>query len=336
MELKNGICITLIVVLLTICYFSPNYREYFENITPPPIEPIPLLTKNQSAIINGYQNSIIRPDITPSFSDPEPCTYPCYTDSKFQKYCNTEDAVNYYGVRVLITPEQYDSMIQKLFDTIVEPGNSVTNIMNKPLTPTIYCDVSNPHEDYDDKSRIMNWLMDRIALGVTQIPELNNNGPWKSERFFHTDSEVYSFITSDKDHVYNVLFNLYNPLRSTSTAVEAIIVEENQGIARLVKMNTVNQKDNPDAPRGFDWGQSETIQTTEFPEWNYMNTLDVKEFNQFGFYNPPTNIQINSGIPPEFEGKMHFQTSGSYLEPCQQYQLEQEKNGTSKTTIRTI
>jgi hypothetical protein len=83
----------------------------------------------------------------------------------------------------------------------------------------------------------MDWLMGKIALAVSKMPEMQRNGSWKSERFYETDVKLFQFV-KDGVNVYQVLFNLYNPLRSVSTAVLAtVLVKEEKGKRMPYLMN---------------------------------------------------------------------------------------------------
>lgn len=330
MNYRNIICITLVILLLIICYFSPNY-ENFENINDyfsnmPGILKSDgqvlfntnqaLYNKDHVSISNGYQPSIIRPINNATFK--EYCLEPCYTKNKWTKWCSKEDAVNYYGMRPLVTYNTYNEWLQALFKQISQPGDSVTNILNENLVPFMYCTTDNPLEDLDDKTRIMRWIMNRVAEGVNQLPELQNNGPWKVERFYDTDVDMYVFISENTGaRVYKITFNLYNPLRSTSTMVDAVVIEENDNEPHLIKMEFINDDSlNIDSPKAFSLNPFDinNIENTEYLNWNYKNVLHDRKFNRFGFFEKEENIEIQGGVPQEFENI--DSPLGTYLSGC--------------------
>ena len=124
---------------------------------------------------------------------------------------------------------------------------------------------------------------------------------------------MYAFSTDNgKGSVYKLIFNLYNPLRSTATLVEAVVVSpEDKGFV-LVKMGFVNGEwdsdntDLPDAMRGYNLPKpngdlvidlnSVGLPSSSVQDWNYANTLNVQKFNEFGFYDSSNNVEIE-GIP---------------------------------------
>ena len=271
------------------------------------------------SIANGYQPSIIRPNEYTGYKkhadDGTACSWPCYSGSKHQNWCNEENAIKYYAMRPLVTPKNYNELLMNLFNHIVVPGNTVSKILDSKLTPKMFCSDGNPFDDIDEKRKIMKWLMEKIAVGVNQIPKMKKNSSWGNEQFHHTDSEMYAFTTDNgKGSVFKLVFNLYNPLRSTSTMVETVVISPNDKGYVLAKMNFVNKGEwdttNPNLPeamRGYNLGKSNGdlvvdmnspgLPNSSLLKWNYGNTLNIQEFNEFGFYENGKNVEISGGVP---------------------------------------
>jgi len=351
MGFQEGVCVALITAILAICYFSPNYKDCFDNIEffgnekkknyYGPSNQLneqslqagynqQILKQNTSArdagiknydgsISNGYQHSIVRPNDFTGYKktaeDGTNCSWPCYAGSKHQSWCNETNAQEYYAMRPLVTPKNYNGWLTNLFNHIVVPGNNVSKILDSKLVPKMFCSDGNPFNDIDTKKDIMKWLMIKIAGGVDKIPQMKKNSSWGKEEFHHTDSELYAFTTDNgKGSVYKLIFNLYNPLRSTSTLVEAVILSPDDKGYILAKMDFINKGEwditNPDLPgvmKGFNLpkpngelaidNNSIGLPNSTLMGWNYGNTLNIQEFNEFGFYEHGKNVEIKGGVP---------------------------------------
>ena len=80
------------------------------------------LVKPDGVILGGYLPQILRPFDTVTAQSPgqKSCNFPCYSDIKHNKWCNEDNAINYYGMRPLISPKNYNKMLQKLFNVIID------------------------------------------------------------------------------------------------------------------------------------------------------------------------------------------------------------------------
>jgi hypothetical protein len=366
MESREGICIALVTAILAICYFSPDYDcfgnlEFFGNYAGPqkslnqkslqagfPFYDTTKLKQSQEngtrdasirnydgSIANGYQPFILRPPDSSGFkkkaADGTACSWPCYAGSKHEVWCNEQNSIDYYAMRPLVRPKTYNEWLINLFKHIIVPGNSVSNILDSKLTPKMYCtDGKTPFNDINEKTAIMKWLMARIAVAVTKIPQLQKNGSWKNEEFHHTDSEMYAFTTdNNKGSVYKLVFNLYNPLRSTSTLVEAVVISPNNQGYTLVKMNFVSKgewdESNENMPKGYNLPNSNGrlvidlnspgLPNSTLMDWNYGNTLNVQEFNEYGFYENGKNVEVKGGVPESLKSAI-AKHEGQMLLPC--------------------
>jgi hypothetical protein len=87
------------------------------------------LVSRDGSIVNGYQHSIIRPfdnvsvprDITRGPFEGRECNWPCYAGSNFQEWCSEDNAINYFAMRPLVSPDTYNEWLVILFKTVTEP-----------------------------------------------------------------------------------------------------------------------------------------------------------------------------------------------------------------------
>ncbi len=284
--------------------------------------------KSDGVVLGGYAHSIIRPfdsvNVPRKLNDSESCNWPTYAASKYQKWCNEDDAINYYGMRPLVTPDTYNGWLKILFDHLVRPGHEVSNLLHADLIPRVFCE-STVDNYGSEETVVMKWLMQQIALAVSKIPQMKRNGPWKYEQFHHTDVQFYAFSAMAgqvESSVYKILFNLYNPLRSTSTLIECVIINpQNTSKFVIAKMDFVNsgewkgsEENSFSGLTGFNLGSPKTAQaihldTPGLPpvsaqDWNYGNVLQKQQFNEFGFYEPGLNVEVTAGVPESLKEKL--------------------------------
>lgn len=335
----------LLLVVMFISYFSPNY-DCFNNIemfgSQPPVSTEVEVIKDYSGnIVNGYQPFIIRPNDTTSYQKRTDngtlCSWPMFDgNNNKQKWCNEENAIKYHAMRPLKTPKTYNQWLEQLFTIITNPGNSVTKLLESKLYPKVYCSSGSLYDGLDEKKVIMSWLMKKVAVGVNKIPAMKKNSTWGNEQFHYTDAELYAFTTNPKGYttpqdtdVFKILFNLYNPLRSTSTMVEAVVVSpyrppnvSSQYI--LAKMGFVSQGEWDETKiKGYDLPRSNgdigieinQVTSTDPFGWNYGNTLSIQEFNKYGFFDPGNNVTIEGGVPESLKKALQQHNNKMLLEP---------------------
>jgi hypothetical protein len=317
-----------------------SYAQYFGG----PVDPLSLagivgpsgpvkLYREDGTTIAGYNPFIIRPldnvsvprDITRDGRKIE-CSWPLNAGSKYQQWCSEKEAIDYYAMRPIITSETYNLWLVKLFKTVA-PSSSTSSLNVKWMS--IFCENS--------LDQLMNYIMIKIAEAVQKIPEMQKNGSWQYEQFNWTDADVYQFIDDNGNAYYNILFNLYNPLRSVGTYVECTLLIADP--ITIVYMGFVNN-DQPStivaaypAPSKSDRIVLSGTSGTNSPNsdngtsgvgWLYANTLLDQKFNEYGFYNTDNNIQISpvgvsqstlakikqiSGVAPEYllpAGKVNY------------------------------
>jgi hypothetical protein len=294
------------------------------------------LIKSDGVIVGGYMPQIIRPfdSVTANPTKGSNCQWPCYSDKKFQQWCSEENAINYHAMRPLISPGQYNDNLKNMMKSIIDKkgpfrgGNGPQDNQFSKVDTAVFCTES--------QKAIMSWLMQKIAKYVSETPAMQRNGPWKTERFYETDTQMYQYVNPDNNTYFKIIFNLFNPLRSVSTMVYATVYLVN-GNPSLVDMDFINNESMDDymAPRnGYGAITGHNVNSSlnslggmgiiepgplgfkNTPEgqqmwedfykkdpndldWNYANTLEVMKFNKEGFYSnvPGENIKIEGGVP---------------------------------------
>jgi hypothetical protein len=305
------------------------------------------LIKSDGVIVGGYMHQILRPfdSVTANPSKSSDCKWPCYSDKKFQTWCSEENAIKYHAMRPIISPKQYNDNLKKMFKAIIDktgPFNKTSpgDDQYSKVDTAVFCTES--------QKAMMSWLMQKIAVQVTKMPEMQRNGSWKSEMFYETDAQMYQYINPDSTTYFKIIFNLFNALRSVSTLVCATVYIVN-GDPSLVDLDFVNNESMNEymAPQngfgpitghnvnmsfgsaggGMDIIQPEPLGFPNSPEgeqmwkeyykkdpndfdWNYMNTLEVMKFNKDGFHSniPGENIKIEGGVPESLKKALRSDT----------------------------
>jgi len=303
--------------------------------------------------LGTYQPSIIRPfDNTHMLNEVydikrdtfEKCSGPCYTGSKYQEWCSEKNATKYFAMRPLITSGKYNENLAKMFFMIVnsESGNNDDFRKNSGLIDwtQVFCSTS--------KKDLMSFIMSKVALATSKMPEMQKNGSWEIEQFFWTDADIYQGFSKQRNlSFYNIIFNLYNPLRSVSTMTEVTIYMSSSGPI-ITYMNFVNSGDwksngmKVDGISSYnDAGQPTDKEIKGNPnpnelDWNYGNTLLKQEFNKYGFYDQSNNVKVTAKVPDSLKNKISYfeNNSKSYLLECATgrtngIQPVQTSNGTS-------
>jgi hypothetical protein len=301
--------------------------------------PIQLRTKYGS-LVNGYQHQIIRPfdsvhlprDLKRD-NDLTKCNWPCYAGSNYQDWCSEKNAIWYHAMAPIIEPNQYNELLKQLFALVVGKSQPYMNMPNVPLEEwsSVFCGSIN--STGSEPKDVMKMIMTKVAEAVRKIPDFNKNSTWGSEQFHYTDEKFFTSFTKDASY-YNILFNLYNPLRSISTMVQVIVEFKNgqgQGQGpKITYMDFINsgQHNNikQDDISSFNdlYSSISTNYNDPAPtevEWNYGNTLLDQQFNAAGFYDPNNNIKLNDSdgfVPSSLKPQIkHIEGNyNSFLMPC--------------------
>lgn len=292
------------------------------------------LIKPDGVVLGGYLPQILRPfDSVTAQTKNDKCSWPCYSDLKHQKWCSEKNAINYYGMRPLISPSQYNKNLQKMFNMVIDKDSPIPMSPSDDKFAAVFCT--------ETEGSIMSWLMQKIAIAVERMPEMQRNGPWKSERFYDTDVQLYQFVGEDGGTHFKVIFNLYNPLRSVATLVEATVFLVNgkpvlkamgfvndgemkdymppeNGLGPINGQNVTSTEKNgfgiemfeplgvAETPQGMQMWEAAYKQNPNEFDWNYQNTLEVQKFNKYGFYSNALgdNVEIKGGVPDSLKNRL--------------------------------
>jgi hypothetical protein len=301
------------------------------------------LINSEGVPLGAYRHQIIRPfdSVSANPSSNSGCKWPCYSDKKYQKWCSEKNAIKYHGMRPIMTPDEYDNNLKKMFEKMIDVNAQVPyDDLFEDIDVRVFCK--------ETQKEIMSWLMKKVAETVNKMPEMQRNGPWGSENFYENGSVMYQYVKGTDSYI-KVLFDLYNPLRSTATWVVATIFIQKEGnskntVPKLIGMEFVNEGRVTDytepmngygpivgeelqstskqgqgrgqiknfvplgvenSPDGYNKWENEQLNNPDI-EWNYMNTLPVKKFNNKGFYSnvKDDNIVIEGGIPDSIKNSL--------------------------------
>jgi hypothetical protein len=321
------------------------------------------IIKSDGVALGTYRPQIIRPfdSVSENPSKGSKCNWPCYSDKKQQKWCSEENAIKYHAMRPIISYGDYNSNLKKMFKGMKD----VYAIIDIPsddkfteIDTAVFCT--------ETQKSLMNWIMQKIAIQVTKMPEMQRNGSWGNENFSNLNVQIYQYVVNGVTF-FKILFDLYNPLRSVSTYVVATILLEN-GDPKLIDMDFVNEGNMtdyvgptngfgpinghkvyssfkgkegiepyepigvPDSPEGLKiYGENYRKDPSEF-NWNYINTLEVQKFNNKGFYSnvPGDNIKIEGGIPDSLRDKIKKgNCDNAQLLTCEVPRLSGVENGST-------
>ena len=252
----------------------------------------------------GYSHSILRPfdsvhvpkDISYKGTK-ESCDWPLFAGSRYQEWCNEDVAIKYHAMRPIVAPDTYEDWLVAMFNKLRTFGLSEPS---SNLSPNMFC---------GSQGDVMRWLMDRVDKVVHELPQMQRNGSWKFEQFYATDVQFYSFLDQDSQYaVYKIIFNLYNTLRSVSTLVNCVVINNGKDLGVLSigfvsdPKGQVYESYAIGSPK-YGVGAETGLHNDGFG-WNYGNTLEVQKFNEVGFFDPLRNVSIEGGIPDSLRGPM--------------------------------
>lgn len=277
----------------------------------------------------GYTPIIIRPAYTSYV--PDDCSRDvlgCGCKAPRQTVCSQSVATDYYGMNPIISPDEYNNRLKELFKNIVgnNAGLRPLNPLWNPIGLSIFCN--------DTQTDIKSYIEKLINEGISKSPDQMKNGSWKVEYYSVINPNVYQFISSDGNFFYHIEFTLHNSTRSISTLTEITLLYSPGSLNQFnnsfipIYMNFVNQlewkSERPvDGISSYNIKGGIDVNTTDNPlmgnlYWNFMNTLNIQEFDKNGFYNPNGyNYNISGSVPNSLMPKINMFTKNeySYLTP---------------------
>lgn len=344
--------IFVIVSMVVLCGLYAGKKETFENFKTPTIDnkqytttkfytyppspwekanslytPIICRPPEHSAnVYSGQCTNVLYPKSTSPFGKGE-MTAPC----------NPSIEAKYYAMRPLLTPHGYEAMLETLFKHITEKTPSSINQENlvhqnefcngecyTKVMKYIMLKINNAKENleiFKQYAKADTWGGEQFAFVNEQV-FMYTNTPQSGTEQDQAKKARYNTITGPKKYV--VTFTLYNTLRTTSTDIVAILIED-KGKYYLDYINFATKK-----PSNWVQGQNISTKAGNSPginlnnnnlppeqnqiSWIYGNNIENTTFNLKGFHDPDEskNILIPGGVPEEFK---------TVLEKCDQAYL---------------
>ena len=278
----NSICIFVILVVLIILLVS-TCKDYFkENYSPFIVRALPCNKNNNT------------------------CKFPL-TNNKLDTTTNPAVYQYQYANRFIKNPDQYYTMVRKLLEKMSKKQINVSQIPDELLTET----------DYPlDTSIITNFMNSEIDKLIEKEPFLQENGPWKYERFFTSDPTIFLYTVNNKNKLFfdlpnefflfKIMYTLGNPLRSSYSNCFAFItvINNKYEIQYTSLTNDIQTKSIADKL---------SVVPSEALKFSFLNTIAQNDFDQFGFPNDYSGINyieefrdgkpvnIKADIPNEFK-----------------------------------
>lgn len=333
-----------------------NEKNYLNNTAPI------RLYKQYGGVVGGYQHSLVRPmdtvmvprDIkrgTGLDQFVEKCDWPNYAGSKFQQWCSEENAIKYHAMRPIVEIDEYNRMLRKLFDTVLLNSRNLIFVKEDDFLENKDNQTWAAVFNTESQNNIMNYIMLEVTKAVKVLPDMHKNGSWRVEQFYWTDALIYEVIYKGRLY-FKVLFNLYNPLRSTSTQVQVTLMTKIKATngrpfldndIKIIEFDFINKEWNDGGIEGHNTARAGrnyqiNLETSPIPQnngWLFENTLLKQEFNKYGYYdnNSEYNLNIDVDLPTELKNKIRkFEsTAPEYLLPAGTVRLDDQ--GMPKTML---
>lgn len=301
---------------------NTNYNQAYGL---PPYNPNITGYKGHTRIISRPPNSLAMPK---DLHRGEFCTA---EKNKYQKWCSEDNAVGYYAMQPIIQPNDYNAALSKLFKTM-PTGKAMDSFEHMAWRHGLPDKFKSNMFCSRDPEQIVKVVVDRINKNIHLVPELNKSGPFGSLYFYYTQPILVYYFTGNQYNYYNVIFTLYNPLRSIGTKIQTILMETSTSLD-IVYMEFVNNQlwsDNDIETKGiYNNMDSRSIDVSgsltgenlgnkySSLDWHFGNTVEKQSFNEHGFYEQGKNVQIVAGIPDSLRAKIRNveNTYTEYIEP---------------------
>jgi len=260
-------------------------------------------------------------------------------------------------MRPLLTSHGYEAMLETLFEHITDPSPSSID-QNELVHQNEFCN----GECY---TQVMKFIMHKINNAKESLEifkQYAKADTWGGEQFAFVNEQVFMYTKNpqtgtEQDQAkkarynningpkkYIVTFTLYNTLRTTSTDIVAIIIEDKRQYY-LDYINFATKK-----PSNWVQGQHISTKAGSSPginlnnnnlppeqneiSWIYGNNIENTTFNLKGFHDPDEskNILIPGGVPEEFKNVLE-QCDQAYLMKPAGTQGDRFKGGTGSNVI---
>lgn len=214
-----------------------------------------------------------------------------------QTWADESVANNFYGMNRILSPDEYMSNLLALFTKVSGPVTGVSQSAGK--TP------GTPVSDRATRTRLADLVMARVNEVAAEMPEMNRNGSWGTERFFALDVKAFD-MGSGK---FRLVFILNNPLRSTSTLVTALVTPSGSG-AEIQDLKPVSEAPETAGLTGLGAdqvpGQVPDQEPASQIHWTFLGSVATQKFDKegFGTDNAADAIVIEGGVPSSLEAQL--------------------------------
>jgi len=251
----------------------------------------------------NYTTSIERPLIYTK--DQNTCKFP-FTNNKLDKIADDKVYVYQYGNRMILNPDQYLVMVNKLLNDLSTKKINLSKFNDKLLKEIEYT---------GDILPITRFIDTEINKLVNTKKYLQQNGTWKYEYFSSSNPTIYYFeVTNDsnlfpnlppKFNLFKIIYTLANTLRSSYTKCLAFIslIDNKLNIEFTGLVNDFERqvRDNlkviPQEALNFTF--LDTIANNDFDQFG--NTTDYSGLNYISEFREGTKINVKADIPKEFK-----------------------------------
>lgn len=296
MKFDKNIFLSFFVLIVILIIFLYNCNNINENYSP---------------IITRYSNSTINENN---------CKKP-FTNNKKDYTCSKPVYTYQYGNRMLINPNDYNLMVQKVLKDLQDDLNFNLSLFKNDNLEEI---------DYTgDQSLITNFINDKLKNLSKTKEYLQNNGSWKYEYFFSSEPNIYFYKikNNSKLFLFKITFTLENPLRSSYTNCYAfILLDKNLNNLKIIKAGIVsndsvnienfnskieNNELNNITKGNLKFQFLNVLPELEYDQWsNGVNNSAIPYISE---YREGHQVKIDPKIPNEFKDTSEFNIQ--YLPP---------------------
>ncbi len=349
--------IFVIITMVVLCGLYTGNKEPFGNYKTPNIDgkaytPSKFYTyppTEWEKVNSLYSPIICRPPEHSGLSYTGQCTNVLYpkSPSPFGKGemtapCNPSTEAKYYAMRPLLNPHSYNSMLEHLFQHITEKVPSSIN-QEKLQYQNEFC----AGQCYTDVMRYIMLKINQAKNNLNIFKEYAKADTWGGEQFAFVNEQVFMYTNKNYNNLsqqdqaklarynnipgpkkYVVTFTLHNTLRTTSTDIVAILIEDKgqyflkyidfatKKPSQWVKGTSISTKAGNSA--GINLNNADLPPEQNTPSWIIGNNIENTTFNLKGFHDADEskNILIPGGVPDEFKAVLERCDQASLMRPA--------------------
>ena len=225
------------------------------------------------------------------------CIIPA-TNNKKNELCNKKVSTYQYADRFIKTPDNYLHMVSNLLNYLSKKSININDLK------------LNTKDFNGDTEYITNFMNSKIDDLIKNKDYLQQNGPWKYEKFYTCEPTIYYFSTDKNNlNIFKIIYTLANPLRSSYTSCIAFISEKGElsGNLEIIYTEILNDTENKSDKNNL---QSLSKDALHFSFLGSLADIDTNKFgestnssglNYISDYGDSEKINIKADIPIEFK-----------------------------------